>query len=534
MNTEQTKVDTDVLIIGAGISGLYQLYKVLTDLPEASVRVLEAGSGLGGTWFWNRYPGARSDSEAYTYGYFFSQELLDEWTWDERFAAQPDIERYLNIVADKFDLRRHITFDTRVASATYDAESRTWVVITDSGEQIRARFVITAVGLLSIPKFPQIPGMDSFAGESYHTALWPDGVELEGKRVAVIGSGASGIQITGAVADRVASLTLFQRSANWATPLNNLPFTDDERAHISENIHQIHADLMGSFGGFVHTFQPTAARDHTPEERLAIYEQLWAKPGFAKLLGNFMEVLFDEEINREFREFVAGKISAIVTEPEKARKLTPDHQYGAKRPPFENGFYAAFNRENIDVVSLGEEPIVEIDATGIRTSAGHYDVDVIIYATGFDAITGALDRILITGEAGANLKELWDDGPQTFLGIHSQGFPNLFFLGGPHSTGGNVPRAGEGHVDYVTRLLRHAYDSGITRVETTGAAVDEWTEHALSGVRGSVVESGIDWAWGRDTPGKKLAYRHYGGGIVTHVARSNAVFENELVDLVLD
>ncbi|WP_051027824.1 flavin-containing monooxygenase [Nocardia higoensis] len=513
----------DVLVIGAGIAGLYQLYSLLP--TGLSVRVVEAGDDIGGTWYWNRYPGARFDSESYTYAYFFSQELLDEWDWSEHFAGQPEIERYLQRVVEKFDLRRHITFGTRVLSAEFDEAAREWRLRTSTGERIRARAVITAIGMLSQPQFPPAPGREDFRGVSAHTALWPaEGIDLAGKRVAVVGCGSSGVQIVGAIAGEVGELTVFQRTANWCTPLNNSPISAEELADIRSRYPEIHRSCMQSFAGFVHQFEEVSAHDRTPEERLAFYEELYRRPGFAKLLGNYQEVLFSPEINAEYSEFLAGKIRERVSDPATADRLIPkDHGYGAKRPPFENGYFEAFNQSNVSLVDLRETPIERITETGIQTTAGHHEFDVIVYATGFDAITGAFDAIDIRNQAGETLKDFWDAGPHTFLGASSPGFPNLFFIAGPHSTGGNVPRAIERQVDFLTGVVKHMAANGYTRAEATAEAEAAWTAHVLEGIQGTVVAAEKDWAFGTNTPGKKIAYRHYAGGIITYSNKCDEV-----------
>ncbi|MTD14191.1 SidA/IucD/PvdA family monooxygenase [Nakamurella sp. YIM 132087] len=525
-------LDLDVLVIGAGIAGIYQLHKLRIEHPDLRVEVVDAAGGVGGTWYWNRYPGARFDSESYSYAYFFSKELRDDWRWKERFSGQPEIEEYLNHVVDRFELRPYITLGFRVQSATWDETSRSWSVRTADGQERRTRFLVTAVGLLSAPQFPIAPGREEFRGIAHHTALWPaGGVDFTGKRVAVIGTGSSGVQITGAIADEVASLTVFQRTPNWCTPLNNTPMGDEEYADISSRLDEIHATLMGSFAGFVHQFQPVSAFDVSPEDRHRLYEQLWEQPGFAKLLGNYMEVLFSPEINAEFSAFLAGKISGLVTDPAKADKLIPkDHGYGVKRPPFEAGYYAAFNKPNVDVVSLTDSPIERFTPTGLIAGGTEHEFDIIVYATGFDAITGAFDRIDIRAGEGQSLREYWEYGPHTFLGMQSPGYPNLFFIAGPHSTGGNVPRAIEGQVDFLTGLLTRAVSHGHERVEVTPQAEVAWTEHVLKGVEGTVVAVGKDWAFGGNTPGKKLAYRHYGGGIITYSTRCAEVVAGDYAE----
>lgn len=463
-----------MLVVGAGVTGIQQLYRA----REAgfSVLLVEAGSGVGGTWFWNRYPGARFDSESYTYGYLFSEELFDEWEWSEHFAAQPETERYFNHVVDRFDLRRHIRFDTRVTSATWDEGDACWIVVLDEDEQIRVRHVVAATGVLSVPFFPDVPGRHDFQGEQHHTGRWPaDPVDLADKRVAVVGTGSSGVQIVPAIADEVAHLTVYQRSANWCTPLNNAPITADEQARLRADFESIRERLNTSVHGFLHEPLGRNASDDTPEERQAFYEKLWQSPGFMKLTTSYSDLLFDEGANAEWCEFLAGKIRSIVEDPATAERLIPgDHRFGEKRPPFVAGYYEAFNRPNVGLVDLRETPIVRVTPTGIETADGEIDHDVIVWATGFDFGTGALLRMGIVGRDGVALTDHWADGPTTFLGVQTAGFPNLFFPGGPHAAAGNNPRYNGDQVDFVTETLVHARAIGADVIEVTEEAVERW------------------------------------------------------------
>lgn len=526
MNTTQTETapagTLDVLVIGAGISGIYQMYRLTqTDLSFAAV---EAGDGVGGTWYWNRYPGARFDSESYSYAYFFSKELREEWSWSEHFAGQPEIESYLNHVVDRFDLRKHITFNTRVAAMDFDEATRTWQVTTTDGDVLRARFVITGVGMLSAPQFPPVPGIDDFRGVSAHTGLWPkEGVDVAGKKVAVIGTGSTGVQVISSIADKVGSLTVYQRTPNWCTPLNNSPITDEEQEQIKSTMDQLHETLKSSFSGFMHNFAPVEAGSVSREERLEFWEKLYTAPGFAKLLGNYLQVMTDKGYNREFSDFVESKIRARVNDPAVADLLVPDHGYGVKRPPFETKYYEIYNQPNVKLVDLRTTPITTITETGVETTEGAEDFDVIIYATGFDAITGAYDRIDITA-GGASLRTAWEEGPHTFVGASAPGFPNLFFLVGPHSSSGNVPRMSERQVDFVTGALGEAVRRGATRVEATQEAAKEWTDHVYELNSGSLAaEAKIDYTYGTNTPGKKVVFRHYDGGLAGLNAKMTAV-----------
>ena len=421
----------DAIIIGAGIAGLYQLYR-LRELG-LSVRVYESGTGVGGTWYWNRYPGARFDSESYSYGYSFSEELLQEWDWSEHFAPQPETERYLNYVADKFDLRRDIRFSTRVTAATYDETTACWQVQTDDGQRARARFLITAIGVLSAPYIPDFAGRDSFEGESFHTAQWPkEGRDFSGKRVAVIGTGATAVQLITEVAKQVGQLTVFQRTANYCAPLRNGPIDPHTQRQIKNSYPEIFQKCRASFGGFIHDFDPRSALELSEEERLARYEELWAQPGFGKWLGNFGDIMTDLEANATFSEFVRNKIRERVKDPAVAEKLVPkDHPFGTKRVPLESGYYEAYNQDNVSLVDLHETPIERITPQGIKTSAAEYAFDTIIYATGFDAVTGAFDTIDIRGAERTHAQGQVGRGTAHLSGPTERGLPQPVHPGRP-------------------------------------------------------------------------------------------------------
>ncbi len=498
--------DVDVLVVGAGITGIYQLYRA----REAgfSVELVEAGSGVGGTWYWNRYPGARFDSESYTYGYLFSKELFDEWEWHEHFAEQPDIERYLNHVVDRFDLRRHIRFDARVASAVYDESKRRWAVALHDGTEYRTQFLIAATGVLSVPNFPDVPGGDEFRGEQYHTGLWPETpVDFVDKRVAVIGTGSSGVQIIPVIAGEVASLTVYQRSANWCTPLNNSPITPDEQVELRADFETMRETLNTSPHGFLHAAHERATFDDSAEERRAFFERMWASPGFSKLTSNYADLLFDEAANAEWCEFIAEKIRSIVEDPETAERLIPTgHRYGEHRPPFVNGYFEAFNQPNVSLVDLKQTPIVRMTGRGIETTEGEQQLDIVVWATGFDFGTGALLRMGIRGRGGLALEDHWADGPSTFLGVQTTGFPNFFFPGGPHAAAGNNPRYNGDQVDFVTDTLVYVRDHGYDTIEVDPAAEDEWTRMIDRAARRPPSFGESSYYFGANIPGKPRRY----------------------------
>ena len=476
-NTAAPALDYDAIIIGAGMSGLYQLYR-LRELGMR-VRVFEAGTDVGGTWYWNRYPGARFDSESYSYGYSFSKELLEEWDWSEHFAGQPETLRYLNHVADKFDLRRDIQFGCRVAAATYDENSRSWSVALQDGSRLRARFLITAIGPLSTPTLPRIEGRDTFVGQSFHTARWPrEPVDFKGKRVAVIGTGATGVQTIQTIAREVGHLSVFQRTPNWCAPLHNGKIDAETQKTIKAGYPEMFKRCQETFACFLHTPDPRGAFEVSDQEREAFYEKLYAARGFGIWQGNFRDILIDRKANATISDFVARKIRQRVKNPDIAEKLIPrNHGFGTRRLPLETFYYEVYNQDNVELVDIAETPIERITPDGINTSAAEYQFDIIIYATGFDAITGSFDKIDFRGIGGVRLKDKWKSGPQTYLGMMVDGFPSMMMLMGPHTALGNIPRSIEYSVDWITGLLRFARESNLTRLEATPAGVASWTDH---------------------------------------------------------
>lgn len=528
----------DAIIIGAGIAGMYQLYR-LRQLG-LSVRVFETGSGVGGTWYWNRYPGARFDSESYTYGFSFSDELLQEWDWSEHFAAQPETLRYLNHVADKFDLRRDIQFNSRVSTARFHEATNRWDVTLDTGEHHTARFLITAIGPLSADTLPRLPGVENFHGASFHTYRWPhEPVNFAGKRVAVIGTGATGVQIIQTIAKDVAQLTVFQRTPNWCTPLNNRPISDDEQRKIKGSYPELFELLRQTPGCYIHNADPRGTFEVTPEEREAFWEQRYGEPGFGIWQANFHDMLTDAKANALFSDFVARKIRQRVKDPVVAEMLIPKcHGFGTRRVPQETGYYEAFNLPHVKLVDVKATPIERITETGIRTNAADYDFDMIIYATGFDAITGAFDRIEFRGTDGQRLKDKWADGPKTYLGLQSAGFPNMLTIVGPHnaSTRCNIPRCIEQNVDWVTDLLRHARDTGRTRLEATPEAETEWTRH-IDELADGMLYSQIDsWATGINSNVEGRNVRRilqYQGGAPAYRAHCEQIASSGYAGMVL-
>ena len=508
-------LDFDAVIIGAGVSGLYQLYK-LRELG-LEVRVFETGTGVGGTWYWNRYPGARFDSESYTYGYSFSRELLEEWDWAERFAGQPETERYLNYVADKFDLRRDIQFKSRVAAAHYRKDTQSWDVTLEDGRLYRTRFLITAIGVLSAPTMPRIAGVETFKGQSCHTHYWPkQPVTFEGKRVAVIGTGATGVQTIQEVAKTAGHLTVFQRTPNWCAPLHNGRIGEEEMRRIRASYPEIFARCGETPGCFIHNPDPRATHEVTQEEREAFFEKLYGEPGFGIWQGNFRDILVDRQANALISDFIARKIRQRVKDPAVAEKLIPkNHGFGTRRVPLETRYYEVYNQPNVKLIDINETPIERVTPTGIKTSDAEYEFDIIIYATGFDAITGSFDRVDIRGVDGIRLKDKWRDGPQTYLGILVEVFPNMLMVMGPHAGLGNFPRAAEYSVEWVTGLIHYACDHSLTRIEATRAGVAEWTDHVKALGEGLLMNEIDSWMTGvnRNVEGKQTRkIMRYSGG----------------------
>ena len=517
-------LDAEVIIIGAGVSGIYLLHL----LREAGfdVRLIEAATDVGGTWYWNRYPGARFDSESYSYGYFFSPELLAEWNWSEHFAGQAETEAYLKFVVEKLRLRDLMQFRTRVSSATFDEATATWTLDTEAGAQLRSRFVVSATGVLSMPYWPTIPGREQYRGEAYHTGQWPkEPVDFTGKKVAVIGTGASAVQLIPEIAADVAELVVYQRTPNWNSPLNNGKITDEEQAEIKATYDQIYHSCMNSFAGFVHRSSPKRTFDEGREERWALYEKVYNRRGFAKIISNYRDTMTNPEANAEFSEFIADKIRARVNDPVLAEKLIPtDHGFGMRRPPMETFYFEAYNRPNVRLVDLNETPILTITEAGIETADGEQEFDIIVWATGFDGFTGALTRMDVVGEGGRLLRDEWSRGVVTYLGAMVPGYPNFFMAGGPHMNAGNFPRSLEIMVDYINGLLQYARTSGAAYVAPDDEASAQWTEEVRQAATIALIAE-KSWFRGANIPGKPKEYLAYTGSLTKFRERMIAMNE---------
>ncbi|HEY0849053.1 MAG TPA: NAD(P)/FAD-dependent oxidoreductase [Bradyrhizobium sp.] len=519
-------VDYDAIIIGAGLSGMYQLYR-LRELG-LRVRVFETGTDVGGTWYWNRYPGARFDSESYSYGFSFSKELLDEWEWSEHFAGQPETLRYCRHVADKFDLRRDIQFRSRVTAAIYQDDTRSWRITLEDGSQHACRFLVTAIGPLSTPTLPRIEGRESFRGEAFHTARWPKTpVDFAGKRVAVIGTGATGVQTIQTIASEVGHLTVFQRTPNWCAPLHNGKIDAATQVKIKAGYPEMFARCQETFACFIHTPDPRGAFEVSDEEREAFYEKLYGERGFGIWQGNFRDILIDRKANATISEFVARKIRERVRNPRIAEKLIPkNHGFGTRRLPLETFYYEAYNRDNVELVDITETPIERITADGIKTSEKEFEFDIIIYATGFDAITGSFDKIDFRGADGVRLKDAWKGGPETYLGLMVHGLPNMMMIMGPHTALGNIPRSIEYSVDWITGLIRFARDHGLTRLEARPDGVKDWTDHVKALGVGLLSNEVDSWMTGinRNVEGKQTRIiARYSGSAPAYRARCDEV-----------
>lgn len=530
MATDST-TDVDAVIVGAGFSGLYMLHR-LRELG-LSATVYEKAPEVGGTWYWNRYPGARCDSESHIYCYSFREELYRDWEWSERYPEQDEILSYLQHVADRLELRRDITFETEVESAVYDEESATWTVTTASGDRTSCRFFITAVGCLSEPFVPDIDGLESFQGEWFHTARWPeDGVELAERDVGVIGTGSTGIQLIPEVAEAAGHLTVFQRTPNYAVPAQNEPLSEADLAAIREDYEDIWSAAEESWLGMPFDVEQTTAAGLSESEIHELLEQRWKQGGFRFLhTFNVGHLLSDEETNAIVSEFIRDKIRERVDDPEVAETLVPtDHPYGSKRPPMDyNGYYETFNRDDVSLVDVDAAPIEEVTAEGVRTTDDHYPLDVLILATGFDAMTGALLEMDIEGRDGRTLEESWTDGPRTYLGLGVYGFPNLFTITGPQSPSvlTNMPQSIEQHVEWVTDCIEHMDEEGYSHIEPTAAAQEQWVTRTNALADTMLFSEADSWYRGSNVPDKPTIFTPFPGGLETYRTFCESVVENE-------
>ena len=523
-STDTSQPVLDAVVVGAGFAGLYAVHKLRSQ--GLSVRVFEAAPEVGGTWYHNRYPGARCDVESVDYCYSFSDELQQEWTWTEKYATQAEILRYLRWVADRLDLRDGITFSTRVISAVLDEQTLQWTITTDGGEIVTARFCVMATGPLSAALTPDIPGLSTFAGEVYHTAHWPyEPVDFSGKRVAVIGTGSSGIQSIPIIAEHAEELVVFQRTPNYSVPAGNRTLTDDDIAEYKSSYAERRRLSWRSGGGSPHIAHPKLTMQATPQERRTAFEKRWELGGvlFSK---TFNDQMIDFAANEEARKFYEEKVRAVIDDPELAELLIPDdHPIGTKRICTDTDYFQTFNKPHVELVSVRRTPIESIDASGISTSDAHYDLDVIVLATGFDAMTGSLAKIDIIGRGGQVLREHWADGPRTYLGLGVDGFPNLFLVSGPGAPAvlANMVLHAEAHVNWITDAISHLDKHGYGAIEATPDAVDGWAAELNQRAEATLFPRANSWYLGANVPGKPRVFMLFLGGFGAYLDICNEV-----------
>jgi cation diffusion facilitator CzcD-associated flavoprotein CzcO len=523
--TSTTKFDA--VVIGAGFAGMYMLYRLRNALG-LSVRVYEAGEGVGGTWYWNRYPGARCDSDSYIYCYTFDKKLWQDWEWSERYPEQPEILRYLNHVADRFDLRRDIQFGTRVTAATFDEKTNRWEVHTDQGDVVSARYLIAATGVLSATNLPQFKGLESFAGKWYHTSQWPhEGVDFTAKRVGVVGTGATAVQAIPEIAQQAKHLTVFQRTPGFCVPARNGKVDPAVVKARKADYDGIVERLHNSYFGFELNFIEKSALAASPEEREREFEARWDTGGFGFWLGNYQDMLFNKEANDLCADYLKRKIRATVKDPAVAEKLIPKYAYGTKRQPLDTNYYETFNKANVLLVDASDAPIEEITPKGIRAGGKEYEFDIIVLATGFDAMTGPLTRIKIQGRGGKLLSQKWEAGPYTYLGVAVAGFPNLFTITGPGSPSVlcNMPVAIQQHVEWISDCLQYLRKNNLTTIEATDEAEDQWTAHVAEVANATLMPGTNSWYMGANIPGKARLFMPYIGGFGPYRQRCNEIAE---------
>ena len=501
----------DAVIVGAGFAGMYMLHRLRA--LGLSVRVFETGDGVGGTWYWNRYPGARCDVESLEYQYGFSDDIQREWNWTERYAAQPEILRYQNYVADKLNLRKDIQFSTRVTSADYDARSGEWTVETDRGDRVQTRFCIMATGCLSAARVPDFPGVEDFDGETYHTGAWPhEGVDFTGKRVGVIGTGSSGVQSIPIIAEQAKHLTVFQRTANFTLPAGNRPLSKEEITASKETLLTDRQHARETAGGLIcFEYNEALAEEMTPEAREKELRERWTQGGFA-FLGSYGDIMATKEANDIAADFARAQMRSVIKDPAIVDILLPDdHPVGVKRLCLDTHYLETFNLPHVDIVDVRANPIERITKSGIVSGGREYEVDVIVFATGFDAMTG----VDITGRDGMKLRDKWAAGPRTYLGLGSAGFPNLFFITGPGSPSvlSNMIVSIEQHVDWITDCLSRLTSGNVRSIEATPDAEDEWVAHVNELASETLYPQANSWYMGANIPGKPRVFMPYTGGV---------------------
>jgi len=535
INATKTKgADVDAVVVGAGFGGLYAVHKLRNELG-LSVRAYDNASDVGGTWFWNRYPGALSDTESFCYRYSFDKDLLKQGKWTSRYLTQPEIIEYLNGFADKYDLRRTYRFNTKVTATHFDERTGLWRVATDRGEQVTAKYLVTGLGLLSATNKPAFQGVDSYRGEIFHTGAWPEGVELSGKRVGVIGNGSTGVQVITALAPVASHLTVFQRSAQYVVPIANLPESEDTIDEYKANYEAIWKQVKTSAVAFGFTESTTAATSVSQEERERVFERAWKRGGgFRFMFETFSDIATSREANDAAADFIKRKIGQIVKNPEVARKLTPTDIY-AKRPLCGNDYYDVFNRQNVTLVDVKEDPIAALTPKGIRRASGvEHELDVIVLATGFDAVDGNYTKIDMRGRGGVTMSEKWKEGPQGYLGMMEADFPNLFMILGPNGPFTNLPPSIETQVEWISDTIAKLEREGRKTVEPTQAAVDEWVATCQSIADMTLFPQAQSWIFGANIPGKKNAVMFYMAGLGNYRSALDAVKHTNCATLMFD
>ena len=528
-NNSSDNQEYDAIIIGAGFAGLYQLI-CLRDQLGLNCLIIETGDDVGGTWYWNRYPGARCDTESHAYSYYFSDELLKEWTWSERYPGHAEIRKYINFVANKFNLKKDILFNEKVINAEFNENSNNWSLATNTGKQFQAKFVIAAVGCLSNTNIPNIKGLDSFEGKYYHTGNWPkNGVSFVNKKVGQIGTGSTGIQAVPVIAAEAKHLTVFQRTANYSIPARNAPLSEEFKDHVKKDHNYYREFLKRTPNGHPFEISSRLVSDVSTEEMNQIYEKAWEKGGL-QFRATFNDLVTNIDANKTASEFIKGKIRQTVTNKKFANILSDiDHPYAGKRPPIDSHYFETFNRDNINLIDLRSNPIMHIDNEGIQTKEKHFDLDIIVFATGYDAMTGPLLNMNITGKQNLKLKDYWKEGPQTFLGLQIPGFPNLFTITGPGSPSvlTNMPMAIEQHVEWVRDCISFMNNKNHSTIEADSKSADKWGDE-VNAVANKTLLPTVKHSWylGANIPGKPQVFMPYAGGLPKYTEVCNEIKNN--------
>ncbi len=523
-------------IIGAGFSGLYQLYLLRNQLKLNCV-ILEKGDGVGGTWYWNRYPGARCDTESHAYTYFFSDEIFEEWEWSERYPGHAEIRKYLDFVSEKFDLKKDINFKSEVIKTTYDENKNNWHIKTSDNKSFTSKFLITAVGCISTANIPNIRGLNKFKGSYYHTGNWPkNDVDFNGKIVGQIGTGSTGIQAVPVIAESAKHLTVFQRTPNYSVPARNKPLTSEFKKYVKENFDELRKTVKKTPNGHAFLISETLVDEVDEDERLRRYEKAWEKGGL-QFRGTFKDIISDIDANNTASEFIKRKIKEIVKNEDYARILTNfDHPYAGKRPPIDTNYFETYNRDNVHLVDIRSNPIKYIDENGIATEKNYFDLDMIVFATGYDAMTGTLIKLNITGENNLKLEDYWREGPKTYLGLQIPGFPNMFTITGPGSPSvlTNMPTAIEQHVEWVTDCIKFMIDNNYEKITTTNKKSDEWGKEVNKAANKTLLPTvKHSWYLGANIPGKPQVFMPYAGGLPVYKEICDKVKESNYEGFIL-